>query len=140
MSEPGSNTSASATRSGRAVVEEVIRRYDAGEAIDELFAPGYRRDVNSPAAMLGVDARGSADDHVATMEAEGMHVCVRSIVDAPGDRYLLENVWIHRGDGGAGSSGRFWTVVTIRGGLVAGEQHFAGEAAARRHAGLPDGA
>lgn len=137
MSEPGSTTSAPSGRSGRAVVEEVIRRYAAGESIDELFAPEYRRAVNSPAALLGVDARGGADDHVATMEAEGMHVSVRSIIDAPDDRFLLENVWVHRGTGGAGSSGRFWTLVTIQGGLVAGEQHFAAEAEARRRAGLP---
>lgn len=136
MAEHGPTQPESSPLAGRAVVEEVIRRYEAGEPIDELFAPGYRRALNSPAALMGVDARGTADDHVAAMDAEGMRVTVRSITDAPDDRYLLENVWIHRGDGGAGSSGRFWTLVTVRDGLVAGEEHFAGEAEARARSGL----
>lgn len=120
---------------GRAVVEEMDRRYRAGEPLEDLFAPDYRSSVNSPAALIGLRVQGGPAEHVAAMQAEGIHVETRSISDGADGRFLIENVWIHQA-GASGSSGRFWTVATVRDGLLVAEEHLEHETEARRRAGL----
>lgn len=127
MSQPPEN--------GRAVIDEVHRRYRAGEPIDELFSPGYRPAVNSPAALVGIRVQGGPAEHIAAMQAEGIHVETRSITDGTDGRFLIENVWIHQSRD-SGSSGRFWTVATVRDGRVTAEEHLEREADARERAGL----
>lgn len=125
----------SGTETGRTVIEEIDRRYRAGRPVDDLFAPGYRPSVNSPAALIGLRVQGGPAVHIAAMKAAGVRVDTRAITDGTDGRFLIENVWIHQ-SGSSGSSGRFWTVVTVCDGLVTAEEHLEHEAEARRAAGL----
>lgn len=120
------------------VVREVVRRFAAGESIDAFVAPGYRTAPNGPARPAGVTVHGSPDRQTARMAEAGLRIDVRSVRDAPDDRFLFESVWVNKGTAG-GSAGMFWSVMTVEDGLICAEQHFEHEAEARAYAGLGPG-
>lgn len=123
----------------REVVDEVVRRFHAGEPIDELFAPGYRAVANSPGVVAGIEPVGTPDQQVQAFADANTEIRVRSVTDAPGDRCLLESVWVRRTAHGTGSSGIFWSVMTVEHGLITGERHFERRADAYAVAGLGTG-
>lgn len=124
----------------REVVVEVVRRFHAGEPIDEFFAPGYRPATTSPGVVAGLEPAGTPDEQVRQFVRAGVEIQVRSVTDAPGERFVLENVWIHGRGGGTGSSGIFWSVMSVEHDLITTERHFERRADAYAFAGLQPGA
>lgn len=115
------------------VVREALRRWAADEPMADLLAPGYT--VTGSPAPFQTTVGADAEERRAQMK---QHAQFRFHDVAPGTdgRILFTGQWIHRGEGGAGSSGLYWGVFTVRDGLLGSLLLLHDRVAARRAAGL----
>ncbi len=117
-----------------AATREAIRRWSAGEPMGDLFAPDYRVD-GTPVPFEAITGR-TPEERRRQIQAE-TDIRFRKVFQGAPGRALFEAVWIHRRDGGGGSSGLYWGVVTIdEDGRISGLRYLHDRAAAWAAAGL----
>lgn len=117
-----------------AVTRRAIRRWAAGEAMGDLFAPEYRVD-GTPVPFQAITA-SSPEERRRQIQKE-TDIRFRDVLEGAPGHAVFEAVWVHRRDGGGGSSGLYWGVVTIDDlGRIARLRYLHDRAAAREAAGL----
>lgn len=86
--------------------------------------------------MRGIpqQAAGDPDARVEWLHDKGFTYEVLDVVAGTGGRVLVESVWSH--SGGAGTSGLYWSVTTVRDGRSVEVRYFDTRAAAEEYAGV----
>lgn len=110
-------------------MREAIRRFHEREPADDLFAPGYLRSGEAVPFMPLMPRDETAEARAAAMH-ESADIRWGEVVEVRGERALTSAVWHHEGASG-GSTGRFWAVYRIRGGLITEVHYFQEQAPAR---------
>lgn len=125
---------ASAESVAVAITREAIERWAAGEAMGDLFSPGYLVD-GTPVPFQAINA--SAPEERRRQIQEETEIRFREVLAGAPGHALFEAVWVHRREDGGGSSGLYWGIVTIGDdGLIARLRYLHDRAAARAAAGL----
>lgn len=115
------------------IVREALRRWAGDEPFDDLLAPGYA--VTGSPTPFQTTVGADAEERRAQMK---QHAQFRfhDVVAGTTGRVLFTGQWIHRSQDGAGSSGLYWGVFTVRDGRLGSLLLLHDRLAARRAAGL----
>lgn len=117
------------------VVLEVVRRFELGEAVGELFAPGYEI-IGTPSPAMPLPRTADGDERAAAMRGGGLDAHVRGVVAGKDGRVLVRSVWTSRGPSGGGSAFLVHSVMTVRDERIVETRYLATQDEAERFAGI----